>query len=260
MRRPVGEDTTGIDEDALPWWPGDDRRRGDGRSGLTRRRIIDAGVDLVATEGFAALTMRRVAGSLDCGVMSLYWYVATRDELVAVVVDELLRGVPTPAPTTTWRQQVVEVCEAFVSILRPHRRVLAGFPGGIAPGPQMLRMTNDIYGALGTAGFQGADLFHGVDAIGSLTVGLVFRDSADEAAAVAAERTAPRTATPGTLAPASMQGVDFGVLDGRLYPHLVAAGVRSDHDDGFEFALDTLLDGLEVRLRRHGPARPCGDS
>jgi hypothetical protein len=84
---------------------------------------------------------------------------------------------------------------------------------------------------------------------------LVFRDNADEAGALVVEGT-----TPGTEAPASMQGVDFGLLDGHLYPHLVAAGVRPDRDDGFEFALDTLLDGLEVRLRRHGAHRPCADS
>ena len=247
MGRPVGEDTAGIDEGVLPWWPSTDRRRGGSRSGLTRRRIIDAGLDLVAKEGFTALTMRRVAESLDCGVMSLYWYVATRDELVAVVVDELLRGVPTPAPETPWREQVIEVCGAFVSILRPHRRVLASFPGGIAPGPQMLRMTNDIYGALGSAGFQGTDLFHGVDAIGSLTVGLVFRDSTDDPGPAGAEGPAQRKRTPD-----SVQGVDFGLLDDRLYPHLVAAGGRPDRDDGLDFALDTLLDGLEVRLRRQG--------
>lgn len=245
MRRPVEEGTPGIDEDVLPWWPSEDRRRGGGRSGLTRRRIIDVGVDLVSREGFAALTMRRVAESLDCGVMSLYWYVATRDELVAVVVDELLRDVPTPAPDTPWRQQVLQVCRAFVSILRPHRRVLAAFPGGIAPGPQMLRMTNDIYGALGSAGFEGSDLFQGVDAIASLTIGLVFRAIADDAGTAGAEGPIPRN-----QAPASLQGVDFGLLDERLYPHLVAAGRRPDGGDGFEFTLETLLDGLEFRLHR----------
>ena len=56
-----------------------------------------------------------------------------------------------------------------------------------------------------------------------------------------------------------MQGVDFRLLDERLYPHLVAAGARPDRDDGFEFALHTLLDGLEVRLRRQA-RRPGGAS
>src|ERR1700722_1228341 len=123
MVRPAGEETAEIDDgEAIPWWPSSDRGRGGSRSGLSRQRIIEAGVDLVGTEGFEALTMRRVADSLNSGVMSLYWYVANRDELVSVVGDELLRGVPTPSPGTPWRHQVVEVCRAFVSILQPHRR------------------------------------------------------------------------------------------------------------------------------------------
>ena len=181
MVRPVGEETAEIDDaEGIPWWPTGDRGRGGSRSGLSRQRIIEAGVDLVGEEGFEALTMRRVADSLHCGVMSLYWYVANRDELVSVVVDELLRAVPTPSPGTPWRHQVVEVCRAFVSILQPHRRVLAGFPGGIVPGPQLLRMTNDVYGALGSAGFTGEDLFRGVDAIAWLTIGPLFAGAADD--------------------------------------------------------------------------------
>jgi AcrR family transcriptional regulator len=249
MRSPVGEgeDTAGSGADALPWWPSEERGRGGSRSGLTRRRIIDAGVDLVRAEGFEAVTMRRIAESLNCGVMSLYWYVSTRDELVSVVVDELLRAVPTPASDTPWRHQVLEVSRAFDSILRPHRQVLADLPGGIAPGPQMLRMTNDVFGALGSAGFSGEDLFYGVDAIASLTVGMLFRGAADE----------PRTESDGpgqsSGLPASVQAVDFSVLKPDLYPHLVAAGGRPDNDASFAFALDILLDGLELRLSRRKP-------
>ncbi len=126
---------TEMEADGLPWWPASVRRRGGARSTLTIERIVEAGVELVEKEGFDALTMRRVADSLQCGVMSLYWHVANRDELVSVVVDELLRGVPTPSSDLPWRQQIVVVCRAFVAILYRHRRVLAGFPGGLAPGP-----------------------------------------------------------------------------------------------------------------------------
>jgi AcrR family transcriptional regulator len=247
MVRPVGEETAEIDDgEAIPWWPTGERGRGGSRSGLSRQRIIEAGVVLVGEEGFEALTMRRVADSLRCGVMSLYWYVANRDELVSVVVDELLRAVPTPSPGAPWRHQVVEVCRAFVSILQPHRRVLAGFPGGIVPGPQLLRMTNDVYGALGSAGFAGEDLFRGVDAISWLTIGSLFAGSPD---AGSGEGSGQQNHS--GVAPCSVKDVDFSVLEQSRYPNLVAAGRRrGEGDDGFEFALDVLLDGLELRLRR----------
>jgi hypothetical protein len=53
-----------------------------------------------------------------------------------------------------------------------------------------------------------------------------------------------------------MEDVDFSVLEEGRYPNLVAAGRRPPGpDDGFEFALNTLLDGLELRLRRRRPRR-----
>lgn len=190
--------------------------------------------------------MRRVADSLNCGVMSLYWYVANRDELASVVVDALLRGVPTPPPDMPWRQQVLLVSRAFVSILHRHRRVLGGFAGGVAPGPQLLRMTNDIYGALRSAGFSGDDLFHGVDAIGSLTIGFLFGGAVDDDASD--EHGGEPDEEQGET-PRSLHDVDFTAINPSHYPNLVAAGVRRPNPDGgIEFALNTLLDGLERRL------------
>jgi len=246
MEPPLEQESAEDEQDeSLPWWPSGDRGRTASRPGLTRDRIINAGVDLIRKEGFQALTMRRIAECLNSGVMSLYWYIANRDELVAVVVDELLRGVPTPSPDLPWRQQVFEVCRAFVSILEPHRSALAALPSGIAPGPQLLRMTNDIYGALGSAGFDGDALAQGVDAIAALTTGLLFSEPNEDASPDDTE-----TADESRAAPGSFREVDFGTLDQGRYPHLVASGARQPGGDTLGFALDTLLDGLEVRLRR----------
>jgi AcrR family transcriptional regulator len=232
----------------LPWWPSGVRRRGGNRSSLTLERIIDAGVDLVDKQGFEALTMRRVAECLNCGVMSLYWYVANREELASVVVDALLRSVPTPPSDMPWRQQVLVVSRAFVSILHRHRRVLAGFAGGVAPGPQLLRMTNDIYGALRNAGFSGEDLFQGVDAIGSLTIGFLFGGASDD---VTDDEKHAEAEQPDS--PRGLQDVDFTSMDPNQYPNLAAAGVRRPETGRrIEFALNTLLDGLELRLVRDG--------
>ena len=245
MDRPVGEDTAKIDDDdSLPWWPSGDRRRAASRSGLTRDRIITAGVELIQKEGFEALTMRRVAECLNSGVMSLYWYVANRDELVAVVVDELLRGVPTPSPDAPWREQLVEVCRAFgLDPSAPPARP-SGPPLGIAPGPHLLRMTNDIYGALTHAGFTGDDVVQGVEAIGSLTIGLLFSGITEDESSQDSEH--PTTAS---AVPNGLRDVDFAVLKASRYPNLVAAGAARRDGDGLMYALGTLLDGLEVRLR-----------
>jgi AcrR family transcriptional regulator len=55
--------------------PGKDRRR---RTGHRRQ------------EGFEAVSMRRVAQELKVGTMSLYYYVKTKDDLIAAMDDALM--------------------------------------------------------------------------------------------------------------------------------------------------------------------------
>jgi AcrR family transcriptional regulator len=77
---------------------------------ITVEAIIDAAFDIVAREGYGALTMRRVATALDTGPASLYAHVVNKDDL-----DELLLGclyaeieLPEPDPGA-WREQITSV-------------------------------------------------------------------------------------------------------------------------------------------------------
>lgn len=56
------------------------------RTGLDRDDVISAAVDLVTTEGPAALTMRRLADKLGVATPTIYWHVGSRDDLVAEVI------------------------------------------------------------------------------------------------------------------------------------------------------------------------------
>ena len=59
-------------------------------------RIADA-------EGFDAVSMRRIAAELDAGTMTLYHYVRTKDELLALIIDAR-DGRGRRAPTTSCRR------------------------------------------------------------------------------------------------------------------------------------------------------------
>ena len=58
---------------------------------FSRQQIADAAVAIADADGFEAVTMRRIARSLGAGTMSLYRYIATRDDLLALMGDALLR-------------------------------------------------------------------------------------------------------------------------------------------------------------------------
>ena len=59
------------------------------KSQLTREKIAAVALAIADKEGFEAVSMRRVAHELNAGTMSLYYYVKTKDDLIAA--DDLGR-------------------------------------------------------------------------------------------------------------------------------------------------------------------------
>ncbi|MGW1092549.1 TetR/AcrR family transcriptional regulator [Streptomyces sp. NPDC002596] len=60
------------------------------RGSLSRQSIGAAALRVIERDGLESLTMRRVAGELSCGVMSLYSHVTDADDLRGVVVGQLI--------------------------------------------------------------------------------------------------------------------------------------------------------------------------
>ena len=56
--------------------------RGSRKPRFNRDDIAAAAIRIADTEGFEAVSMRRLAAELDAGTMSLYHYVRTKDELL----------------------------------------------------------------------------------------------------------------------------------------------------------------------------------
>ncbi len=59
------------------------------RPGLDRRAISDAGFALIETGGLDALTMRDVAARLGVQAPALYWHVAGKADLIALMADRI---------------------------------------------------------------------------------------------------------------------------------------------------------------------------
>jgi TetR/AcrR family tetracycline transcriptional repressor len=66
------------------------RRRG---KGLSRQTIAAAAVAAVETQGFEGLSMRKVAAALGVKAMSLYGYVANKQDLMVAMIDWVMAGV-----------------------------------------------------------------------------------------------------------------------------------------------------------------------
>lgn len=77
---------------------------------ITADRITDAALQVIAAEGYDALTVRRVAAVLDTGPSSLYAHIVNKDDLDDLLIARLCAEIQLPAPDpVTWREQLIDV-------------------------------------------------------------------------------------------------------------------------------------------------------
>jgi len=77
---------------------------------ITVDRITDAALQVVATEGYDALTIRRVAAVLGTGPSSLYAHIVSKEDIDDLLVGRLYSGIALPEPDpATWRKQILDV-------------------------------------------------------------------------------------------------------------------------------------------------------
>jgi AcrR family transcriptional regulator len=78
---------------------------------ITADRITDAALEIIATQGYDALTMRSVAGVLETGPASLYAHVVNKADLDELILGRLCAQLVIPEPDpAAWREQLFDVC------------------------------------------------------------------------------------------------------------------------------------------------------
>jgi AcrR family transcriptional regulator len=81
------------------------------REPITAERIVGAALQVVETEGYDALTMRRVAAALQASPGALYVHVRDKAELDDLMIGQLCSRVTLPAPDPAqWKAQAIDVC------------------------------------------------------------------------------------------------------------------------------------------------------
>ncbi len=90
---------------------------------FSRDDIAATAIRIADAEGFEAVSMRRLAAEMGAGTMTLYHYVRTKDELLALVVDammgELLYPPDEPIPAD-WREALTGIATRTRAALERH--------------------------------------------------------------------------------------------------------------------------------------------
>jgi AcrR family transcriptional regulator len=108
---------------------GEITKRRPGRSlawhrGLDRRSVAAAALQILDEEGRPALTMRHLAASLEVEAASLYAHVASKDDLVDAVLDQVLDAVDLPEKGADIRSSLVLGFDSYRRKLVAHPSIV----------------------------------------------------------------------------------------------------------------------------------------
>jgi AcrR family transcriptional regulator len=227
---------------------------------FSREEIAATAVWIADNEGFDALSMRRIAAELDAGTMTLYHYVRTKDELLALVIDAVMGEVIVPSGESLpegWREAVTTIAHRTREALRRHPWVL-DIADDPAVGPNSVRHFDQSLRALAALDVDLATKLDIISVVDEYVFGYCFQQ---------------RTAFQSDASAAAEQVVSYvsELVAGGGYPELErllategAAAVWGQvlahlHDpDRFQRNLSRILDGIEGDLGSPVPSSPPG--
>jgi AcrR family transcriptional regulator len=89
-------------------------------SPLSREKIAAAALAIADAEGFSSVSMRRIAQEMGVGTMSLYYYVKTKADLIAVMDDALMGEVLAPSLPANWRKALTVIASRTRDVFLRH--------------------------------------------------------------------------------------------------------------------------------------------
>jgi AcrR family transcriptional regulator len=130
-----------------------------GEPPLSRDRIVATAVDLLDAQGLDGLTMRRLADRLGAGVMSLYWHVDNKEDVLDLALDAVLdyRALPQEDRPQDWRTEVVHMLEDWRASMLRHPWSASLLPRRVL-GQNILGRLELLGNILSRAGVADADL------------------------------------------------------------------------------------------------------
>ncbi|HEY7100254.1 MAG TPA: TetR/AcrR family transcriptional regulator [Mycobacteriales bacterium] len=229
------------------WGLREPTRRGGPKPALSLDRIVAAAVGLADEGGLAALSMSRLAEKLGFTTMSVYRYVASKDDLLVLALDAAIGEPAEVDPAAAWRDQLVAWAQQLQVRYRAHPWMTDVPISGLPAGPNQMLWFEYGLRALADTTLQPGER--------ASTVLLLATFVRAQTQLVQDLTRAGRGA--GGEPPVDWPEVVRQVADPARFPAVaatVAAGIFDDDpdefpDDEFGFGLQRILDGVEALHR-----------
>lgn len=225
-----------------------------GQPTLSRDQIVRAALELLDAEGTEGLSMRRLAAKLGSGATSIYWYVANKDELLDLVLDEAMGEVrPSGPPGTDWRDEARAVVHAMRDMILRHPWLSTVLGLRPAIGPKAAQVSERVIAALTRAGFEGLELAYANSmlmshAIGAASMQAAWSTTVRRSGMSDAEVQQSLEAHGDTMA---AERPHYG----KWWDSVQLPEVDRMQQDAYDFGVERLLDGLSAWLESR-PPRP----
>lgn len=217
--------------------------RRSGSPGRSRDEIVDAAVELLDREGLDGLSMRKLGAKLGAGATSLYWYVATKDELLELAYDQVWGEMTAHDPDGVgWRDAVSALAHSMRQVILRHpwsADLIGRLP---ALGPNAMRVSDAMRRMIKVAGFTGTTVDFATATLTAYVFGM----------------TIPEVAWDTTMGEAQHDPDELRAAVRKVaadYPEMLESVEMDAYEDPrtvrelcFDFGLLSMLDGLERRL------------
>jgi AcrR family transcriptional regulator len=159
--------------------------------GLTKAKIVQAGLDVLDEAGLDRLTVRAVAARLGVQAPALYWHVRDRQQLVDEMATELWRqlvGELAALPEETgWQDGMRAFASSARRILLSHRDGAKVFTGTYLTDTEVLRAQEEPLARMIAQGFSLANVMRGYSLVYCFVAGFCIEEQAVAQAAGAGD-------------------------------------------------------------------------
>jgi AcrR family transcriptional regulator len=201
------------------------------RGSLTRSAVVSAAIALADGDGLGSVSIRKVAANLGVRPMSLYTYIASKDDLLRLMADEVVAEVVVPgALPSGWREALTLIAHRSHQTFLAHPWLLG--IAGHRPhlGQSAVRHAEQLLAAVAELEVEPEEAWQILYTVNDYTLGHALRithadtDSADNFPA--------------------FETADFPTL-----ARAVRRPVNQRSESTFKAGLDLLLDGIGLRYR-----------
>lgn len=175
-RRGGAERAAAVDEAEPPiWFRNEPASR---RPAHTRADIARAALEIADSEGFDAVSMRKVAQRLGAGTMTLYHYVRNKGELIALMNDAVMAEVVVPEGELAddWRAALTQIANRSHDAFSAHHWVFQKIGDDGAPGPNGMRHFEQSLRAVAGLGLDREQTFEVIGQVDDYVFGYSLRE------------------------------------------------------------------------------------